>query len=315
MNYLYLTLGWVFGILAILAGLAGMVESILAGLFLVAAGLLLLPPVRVYAYTNTNLALTAKVRVFLVFALFSLFSIFTAQSAREKQQVVAAQQAQALAQAQAERAAAKKQEMLNRFSAERAQIIAMAKETLTKKDYKAVVAQTAQYLTVGDEELNKLHAEAASRLEEVRKANRTTQLLAELKTVSAKEYEKNRSLYQQLLDMHPDNDTYKTKVASYAAKAKEEAQKQQAAAERQKRIDSLFSAWDGSLYDLERVIKDSMNDPDSYDHDKTVYWDMGSYLVVKTTFRGKNAFGGMVKNYIKAKVSLDGKVLQIIDQG
>ncbi len=57
-----------------------------------------------------------------------------------------------------------------------------------------------------------------------------------------------------------------------------------------------------------------MNDPGSYDHDKTVYWDMGDHLVVRTTFRGKNAFGGMVINSIKAKVSLNGQVLQIIEQ-
>jgi hypothetical protein len=34
----------------------------------------------------------------------------------------------------------------------------------------------------------------------------------------------------------------------------------------------------------------------------------------QTTFRGKNAFGGVVKNTVKAKVSLDGDVLEIIDQ-
>jgi len=57
-----------------------------------------------------------------------------------------------------------------------------------------------------------------------------------------------------------------------------------------------------------------MNDPDSYDHVETVYWDRGDHLVVRTTFRGKNAFGGIVKNSVKAKVSLDGQVLQIIEQ-
>lgn len=57
-----------------------------------------------------------------------------------------------------------------------------------------------------------------------------------------------------------------------------------------------------------------MNDPDSYEHDETVYWDMGDHLVVKTTYRGKNAFGGVVRNFVKAKVSLDGDILQILDQ-
>ena len=83
---------------------------------------------------------------------------------------------------------------------------------------------------------------------------------------------------------------------------------------RNKRIEQQFSAWDGSHNNLERVIKKAMNDPDSYEHDETVYWDMGDHLVVKTTYRGKNAFGGVVRNFVKAKVSLDGDILQILDQ-
>jgi hypothetical protein len=56
-----------------------------------------------------------------------------------------------------------------------------------------------------------------------------------------------------------------------------------------------------------------MNDPDSYKHEKTVYSDKGDYLIVIMTFRGKNAFGGMVKNTVTAKVSLNGEVLQILN--
>jgi hypothetical protein len=58
-----------------------------------------------------------------------------------------------------------------------------------------------------------------------------------------------------------------------------------------------------------------MNDPDSYKHVETVYSDMGDYLVVRTTFRGKNAFGGVVTNWIKAKVDLNGNVISVIEQG
>ncbi len=56
-----------------------------------------------------------------------------------------------------------------------------------------------------------------------------------------------------------------------------------------------------------------MNDPDSYDHVETVYWDMGDYLVVRTTYRGKNAFGGVVVNWVKAKVNLDGNIIEITE--
>ena len=80
-------------------------------------------------------------------------------------------------------------------------------------------------------------------------------------------------------------------------------------------IEQQFSAWDGSHRSLTKLIKESMNDPDSYDHVETVYWDKGDHLIVRTTFRGKNAFGGVVKNWVKAKVDLNGNVIEVIEQG
>ncbi len=82
---------------------------------------------------------------------------------------------------------------------------------------------------------------------------------------------------------------------------------------RKELIERSFSHWDGSHRKLEEHIKNSMNDPGSYEHVETVYWDRGDYLVVMTTFRGKNAFGGVVKNSVKAKVGLDGSIIDIIE--
>ena len=82
---------------------------------------------------------------------------------------------------------------------------------------------------------------------------------------------------------------------------------------RKEKIEKQFSAWDGSHIKLERYIENVMKDPDSYDHVKTVYWDRGDYLVVQTTFRGKNSFGAVVINSVKAKVSLDGDILAILN--
>lgn len=77
-------------------------------------------------------------------------------------------------------------------------------------------------------------------------------------------------------------------------------------------IELQFGCWDGSHYKLTEYIKKHMNDPDSYKHVKTAYSDCGSYLLVKTTFRGKNAFGGYVKQTVIAKVNLKGDVIKII---
>lgn len=86
-------------------------------------------------------------------------------------------------------------------------------------------------------------------------------------------------------------------------------------AARKELIKKQFSAWDGSHPALTRIIKKSMNDPKSYDHVETGYWDQGDHLIVKTTFRGKNAFGGVVVNWVKAKVDLKGNVIELLEQG
>ena len=85
-------------------------------------------------------------------------------------------------------------------------------------------------------------------------------------------------------------------------------------AERKKKIEEQFSGWDGSHINLTQAIKQAMNDPKSYEHVETVYWDMNDHLIVQTKYRGNNAFGGKVLGMVKAKVSLDGQILEIIDQ-
>lgn len=102
-------------------------------------------------------------------------------------------------------------------------------------------------------------------------------------------------------------------LAEKQAKLARAAQAKQAAAEREQRIGSMFSRIDGSHSGLARYIKKSMNDPSSYEHVETKYWDRGDHLVVATTFRGKNAFGGLVLNTLRAKVNLDGQVLAIME--
>jgi hypothetical protein len=42
---------------------------------------------------------------------------------------------------------------------------------------------------------------------------------------------------------------------------------------------------------------------------------MNSYVIVLTNFRGKNMYGGIVKHYVKASFDVDGKLIEVIDQG
>ena len=81
-------------------------------------------------------------------------------------------------------------------------------------------------------------------------------------------------------------------------------------------FESQFSAWDGSNRNLEKLIKASMNDEDSYEHISTKYnlvLDKPAYAIVTTEFRGKNGYGAKVKQQITAKVDVkSGEVIEII---
>ncbi len=86
--------------------------------------------------------------------------------------------------------------------------------------------------------------------------------------------------------------------------------------ERKELIKKQFNNWDGSHYELTKIIKKAMNDPDSYKHDETVYWDMDEYLIVRTMYRGKNAFGGVVRNWVKVKTDIEnGSIIEVIEEG
>jgi len=84
---------------------------------------------------------------------------------------------------------------------------------------------------------------------------------------------------------------------------------------REQKIGACFSGWDGSHRELEKLVKQSMNDPGSYEHVETRYSDKGDYLAVYMKFRGKNAFGGTVVNWVTANCDLNCNVLQITGQG
>lgn len=81
--------------------------------------------------------------------------------------------------------------------------------------------------------------------------------------------------------------------------------------EHKARINAQFSTWDGSHKNLETLIKSRMHAPGSYQHVETAYLDRGDHLAITTKFRGKNAFGALVLNTVRAKVDMNGNVLEL----
>ena len=84
---------------------------------------------------------------------------------------------------------------------------------------------------------------------------------------------------------------------------------------RNQSIEKCFSGWDGAHSNLVKIIKTSMNDPGSYEHVETRYIEDWNALLVTTTFRGKNKFGGVVKNIVRARTDAKTcEVLEILEQ-
>lgn len=79
----------------------------------------------------------------------------------------------------------------------------------------------------------------------------------------------------------------------------------------EQRVLAQFSKWDGSHTASVKAIKDAINDPDSFKHGETRYWERPDGFKVMTTFHARNGFGGMVKTRAVTVVDLSGHVLSL----
>ena len=83
------------------------------------------------------------------------------------------------------------------------------------------------------------------------------------------------------------------------------------------KIKAQFHPYDGSHQQLEKAIKASMHNPDSYDHVSTDWGlvdTVSNTLQVKTVYRGTNMYGAVVTNYVIVKASIDdGSIIKVIE--
>lgn len=70
----------------------------------------------------------------------------------------------------------------------------------------------------------------------------------------------------------------------------------------------FFSAYDGSCLPLVRAVKANLNDPESFRHIETGYYQTYTTAHVTMKYRAKNGFGGYTVSVAKAEVSKDGTV-------
>ena len=104
------------------------------------------------------------------------------------------------------------------------------------------------------------------------------------------------------------------KAAEEKLAADQRAEEARAAEEYQKWIERQFSVWDGSNRHLVKLVKENLNDPKSFKHAETEYWDKGDHIIVKMSYRAKNAFGGLVLQNVTAKVDYKTQYISVISQ-
>lgn len=93
----------------------------------------------------------------------------------------------------------------------------------------------------------------------------------------------------------------------------EEASEIKAQRELESNIEEQFSEGDGSHYNLVQLVKDNMNDADSFEHVETKYGvnEEEGTVNLRMKFRGNNAFGQKVLNTVTATADIEtGEILQ-----
>ncbi|KLU66783.1 hypothetical protein DEAC_c14510 [Desulfosporosinus acididurans] len=128
-----------------------------------------------------------------------------------------------------------------------------------------------------------------------------------------KEKYKNLS-NSEVADISTDFARLSTEEAAVKKKEAEEKAAADAKAAYKKWVDSQFSAWDGSNRYLVDLLKKNLNDPKSFEHVETKYWDRGDYLIIKMSYRAKNAFGGLILQNVTAKSDYKTDTISIISQ-
>ncbi|OQK18443.1 hypothetical protein AU255_11680 [Methyloprofundus sedimenti] len=313
MKYVYLALNWFFGVLFLLIGIVILFGVPSHGLSFILISLLLLPPFRNFVYLITKKKLSVKIRSISILVLFIALGYFNYQY-REQERVTQELIAQK-AQEKAEKVAAIRQQNLDYFNENSTKILNQLKMALGNSDYKGVVSLSEKYLPSKNKELMDLQEKAKSGLiaiakaeEEAKVKEKTKEILAKLKKIPVSQYETNLALYKELVAYNPNDDKYKNKLSFYSVKVKEAKEKlrikeEKSRNEREAKLAKFGKApvqspWDGSYREVERYLERYANDPDSIEIDNcTPVSQNKNGWQVGCNYRGRNAFGGMVRQF------------------
>lgn len=283
-------LAWIGGSLLLMLALLALAGSIWAGLALLGVTALVFPPL---ADRLRASPLFTKARPWAAAILVILFFVATQRDMDAEEQVRLAQQA-----ARQDSIAAVSEDSLRQYlGSNRSELVQGARAQLEMGEYRAAASRLRPFAEVSDDaEIDSLHEHALAGMQAKQDSAQVERLVERLRQVPASNTELNHQLYGQLVQLQPDNQRFKDRRDHYAN------QLQRASQERAERL-QLFgpmperSAWDGTYSEVKDYLRQVMNDPSSLDMDActSVYHTPEGWLV-GCDYRGKNAFGGVVRN-------------------
>ena len=288
-------LGWMLGLSFAATGVLMLPTTIMGGLLLIAASALTIPLAIRLLSERANFKTTLGSRAVAVSVLLACF--VEVMSNKE----------------QADRAAY--------FLTNKESVMASLSHQVDEKNYIGAIDGAKKYLSSKDPDLLNLYETAIETKEAQDNAQETAKLVAELKWLPASAVRKNRDLYQRLVELNPGDTMFKSKLEHYEKKYAERVARETDERNRieleQRALAAKFGekpqqVVEGRPYwQVEYYLKEVANDPDSIEVDRCtkVYQSERGWLV-GCDYRGRNAFGGMIRKSNWFTISHD-RVVQI----
>lgn len=292
--------GWVIGISIIFLGLIFILDKVIFGLLLIIMGITFIPLFRDWLKKITKKDISFKLRqpLYSVFVMI-LIAVFINSVIAEKNAMdrVFKEKIEKERLESIQRKAELLKKKSKDFKNNKDKILSRAKIFIKNKQYKDGLIVVNYYESTNDKDLLALKKEIQTIQKDIHKKKRTKEILLKLKKLPVSKINDNYNLYKELSKLHPNNKKYPKKMKLYADKI--------AKVEAKKIAEKIFygdkptkSSYDGSYPVVKFYLRQAMHDPSSLDINNcsSVYKIEDKGWAVKCSYRGKNAFGGIVLN-------------------
>lgn len=207
-----------------------------------------------------------------------------------------------------------REEKMREFQASKQQILTHARGLYEANQYEAVLSYLRPYSFANDGDILFLLEKTQDRIRELRNKKRVSEILAKLRKIPASEYRENRDLYFRLTELDADNKLFAEKYNYYQMKLDELERKNMTLAELRGGR-PVRNSYDGGYSEVRTYLKKVAHDPDSIKIDgctDVFTADEGTAWLVGCDYRGRNAFGGIVRQSNWFKI-VHGRVVSMED--